>query len=59
VLFLPDLSRLERTEQRHIEFLLPRADKYKARVVCFRRSMCARWSRSTSSIPICACGSRS
>jgi DNA-binding NtrC family response regulator len=35
VLFLPDLSRLERAEQRHLEFLLPRADKYKARVVCF------------------------
>ena len=35
VLFLPDLSRLERTEQRHLEFLLPRADKYKARLVCF------------------------
>ena len=35
VLFLPDLSRLERAEQRHLEFLLPRADKYKARLVCF------------------------
>ena len=35
VLFLPDLSRLERTEQRHLEFLLPRADKYRARVVSF------------------------
>ena len=35
VLFLPDLSRLERAEQRHIEFLLPRADKYKARIVSF------------------------
>jgi DNA-binding NtrC family response regulator len=35
VLFLPDLSRLERTEQRHLEFLLPRADKYKARIVSF------------------------
>ena len=35
VLFLPDLSRLERGEQRHLEFLLPRADKYKARLVCF------------------------
>jgi two-component system nitrogen regulation response regulator NtrX len=35
VLFLPDLSRLERAEQRHLEFLLPRADKYKARVVSF------------------------
>jgi DNA-binding NtrC family response regulator len=35
VLFLPDLTRLERTEQRHVEFLLPRADKYKARIVSF------------------------
>ena len=35
VLFLPDLSRLERGEQRHLEFLLPRADKYKARIVSF------------------------
>src|SRR5213083_1813120 len=35
VLFLADLSRLERAEQRHLEFLLPRADKYKARVVSF------------------------
>ena len=35
VLFLPDLSRLERAEQRHLEFLLPRADKQKARLVSF------------------------
>ena len=35
VLFLPDLTRLERAEQRHLEFLLPRADKYKARIVCY------------------------
>jgi DNA-binding NtrC family response regulator len=35
VLFLPDLSRLERAHQRHLEFLLPRADKYKARIVSF------------------------
>src|SRR5207237_3352683 len=35
ILFLPDLSRLERTEQRHLEFLLARADKYKTRVVSF------------------------
>jgi two-component system nitrogen regulation response regulator NtrX len=35
VLFLADLSRLERAEQRHLEFLLPRADKHKARLVCF------------------------
>jgi two-component system nitrogen regulation response regulator NtrX len=35
VLFFPDLSRLERGEQRHLEFLLARADKYKARIVSF------------------------
>ena len=35
VLFLSDLSRLERAGQRHVEFLLPRADKYKARIVSF------------------------
>jgi DNA-binding NtrC family response regulator len=35
VLFLPDLSRLERAEQRHLEFLLPRVDKHKARLVSF------------------------
>ena len=35
VLFFPDLSRLERVEQRHLEFLLPRADKHKARLVSF------------------------
>ena len=35
VLFLADLSRLERAEQRHLEFLLPRVDKHKARLVSF------------------------
>jgi DNA-binding NtrC family response regulator len=35
VLFLPDLSRLGRGEQRNLEFLLARADKHKMRVVCF------------------------
>jgi two-component system nitrogen regulation response regulator NtrX len=35
LLFLQDLSRLERAEQRHLEFLLARADKYRARVVSF------------------------
>ena len=35
VLFLPDLTRLERAEQKHLEFLLPRADKYKARIVSY------------------------
>jgi two-component system, NtrC family, nitrogen regulation response regulator NtrX len=35
VLFLSDLTRLERAEQRNLEFLLPRADKYKARIVSY------------------------
>src|SRR5688500_667783 len=35
ILFLPDLSRLGRGEQRNLEFLLARADKHKMRVVCF------------------------
>jgi DNA-binding NtrC family response regulator len=35
VLFVPDLSRLARTEQRNLEFLLPRADKHKVRIVSF------------------------
>src|SRR3954467_8633040 len=35
VLFLPDLSRLGRTEQRNLEFLLARAEKHKVRVVSF------------------------
>jgi len=35
VLFLPDLSRLERTEQRNLDFLLARADKHKVRLVSF------------------------
>ena len=35
VLFLSDLTRLERAEQRHVEFLLPRADKYKVRIVSY------------------------
>jgi DNA-binding NtrC family response regulator len=35
VLFLPDLTHLERAEQRHLEFLLPRADKYRVRIVSF------------------------
>src|SRR5436853_444001 len=35
VLFIADLSRLERAGQRHLEFLLPRADKHKARLVSF------------------------
>jgi DNA-binding NtrC family response regulator len=35
VLFLADLTRLARTEQRQLEFLLARADKHKVRVVSF------------------------
>jgi DNA-binding NtrC family response regulator len=35
VLFVPDLSRLARTEQRQFEFLVARADKHRARIVSF------------------------
>src|SRR5688500_787283 len=35
ILFLPDLTRLGRPEQRGLEFLLARAEKHKARLVCF------------------------
>jgi len=35
ILFIPDLTRLGRNEQRSLDFLLSRADKYKTRVVCF------------------------
>src|SRR6266513_1612900 len=35
VLFVSDLSRLGRPEQRNLEFLLPRAEKQKVRLVCF------------------------
>jgi DNA-binding NtrC family response regulator len=35
ILFVPDLSRVGRTEQRHVEFLVGRADKHKVRVVSF------------------------
>ena len=35
VLFVPDLSRLGRAEQRNLEFLLARAEKHKVRVVSF------------------------
>lgn len=35
ILFIPDLPRLDRNEQRCLEFLLARADKHKARVVSF------------------------
>src|SRR5262245_7488974 len=35
VLFVPDLSRLARGEQRNLDFLLARADKHKVRIVSF------------------------
>jgi DNA-binding NtrC family response regulator len=35
VLFVPDLSRLGRAEQRNLDFLLARAEKHKVRVVSF------------------------
>jgi DNA-binding NtrC family response regulator len=35
VLFMPDLSRLGRNEQRSLEFVLSRAEKYKVRVASF------------------------
>ena len=35
VLFVPDLSRLDRTGQRNLDFVLTRAEKHKARVVSF------------------------
>jgi DNA-binding NtrC family response regulator len=35
VLFVPDLSRLARAEQRNLDFLLGRAEKHKVRIVSF------------------------
>jgi two-component system nitrogen regulation response regulator NtrX len=35
ILFIPDLARLDRNEQRGLDFLLSRADKHKTRVVSF------------------------
>ena len=35
LLFLPDLSRLQRGEQKNLEFLLARADKHRVRIVSF------------------------
>jgi len=35
ILFMPDLCRLARPEQRSLEFLLTRADKHKVRIVSF------------------------
>ena len=35
ILFLPDLTRLERSEQRQVDFLVGRADKHRVRIVSF------------------------
>ncbi len=35
ILFLPDLARLSRSEQKNLEFLQARADKHNARIVSF------------------------
>jgi len=35
ILFLPDLTRLERSEQRQVDFLVGRADKHRVRLVSF------------------------
>jgi two-component system, NtrC family, nitrogen regulation response regulator NtrX len=35
ILFLPDLTRLQRAEQKNLDFLQARADKHKARIVSF------------------------
>jgi two-component system nitrogen regulation response regulator NtrX len=35
ILFLPELARLARAEQRNLDFLLSRADKHKVRIVSF------------------------
>lgn len=35
ILFIPDLARLDRNEQRSLDFLLSRSDKHKTRVVSF------------------------
>ena len=35
IIFLPDISRLGRNEQRQLEFLLARSEKHKVRVACF------------------------
>jgi two-component system, NtrC family, nitrogen regulation response regulator NtrX len=35
ILFIPDLSRLGHAEQRSLEFLLPRAEKHRVRLVSF------------------------
>jgi DNA-binding NtrC family response regulator len=35
IVFMPDLTRLGRSEQRSLEFLLPRAEKHRVRFACF------------------------
>jgi len=35
ILFVPDLTRLARAEQKGLEFVVARADRHKVRVVCF------------------------
>ena len=35
IIFIPDLGRLSRSEQKQLEFLLARADKHKVRIVSF------------------------
>ncbi|MDH4325401.1 MAG: sigma-54-dependent Fis family transcriptional regulator, partial [Betaproteobacteria bacterium] len=35
ILFLPDLSRLQRSEQKNLDFLQSRADKHRVRIVSF------------------------
>jgi two-component system nitrogen regulation response regulator NtrX len=44
ILFVPDLSRLDRADQRNLEFVLARAEKHRTRVVSFSpldmRSLC-------------------
>ena len=35
IIFIPDLSRLSRSEQKQLEFLLARAEKHKVRIVSF------------------------
>ena len=37
ILFVPDLMRLARSEQKNLEFLLARSEKHKARIVSFSR----------------------
>ena len=46
ILFVPDLTKLDRAEQRNLEFVLARAEKHKTRVVSFSpvdaRTLCER-----------------